>query len=108
MSDSCVQDIIAKLDRSSVCSGGTHVFRGLDMTCPSSRTIPTPTLLAEPSMPRQYVTMASYLPRRTQSELQAARADGGGAAEDACDALNMWTLDIVPVYCGRSVGRCCM
>ena len=30
----------------------TYVLRGLDSTAPVSSTIPTPTLLAEPSMPR--------------------------------------------------------
>ena len=49
------------------CSLLTHVFLGLLSMVPSSRTIPTPTLFADPSMPR-----ASILVERTER-------DGGGS-----------------------------
>lgn len=39
----------------SVERRGAHVLRGLDSTVPSSVTIPTPTLLAEPSIPSTLV-----------------------------------------------------
>ena len=41
------------LEGEGVGVGGSHVHRGLLSTSPSSRTIPTPTLFADPSIPRQ-------------------------------------------------------
>lgn len=41
--------------------GGAHVLRGLESTVPSSVTMPTATLFAEPSMPRTYTMRAAFL-----------------------------------------------